>query len=144
MTFAKEELRASRGGFAVPRAVRFQDVDAAGLVFFARLFEYFHDALVAWMDGSGMRLHDALKTGAWGAPLKHAEADFLRPLRFGDEIAVVVAAARLTGSELGVGFRIDRGGEVCAVGTLVHVFLDMTTFQRIPPPPEMTAAIANL
>jgi 1,4-dihydroxy-2-naphthoyl-CoA hydrolase len=144
MTFAKEELRASRGGYAVARAVRFQDVDAAGIVFFARLFEYFHDTLVAWMDGAGMRLHDALKTGAWGAPLRHAEADFLRPLRFGDEIEVVVAAARLTGSELWAGFRIDRADEVCAVGTLVHVFLDMATFQRIPPPPEMTAAIAKL
>jgi 1,4-dihydroxy-2-naphthoyl-CoA hydrolase len=122
-------------------------VDAAGIVFFARLFEYFHDTLVAWMDGAGMRLHEALKTGAWGAPLKHAEADFLRPLRFGDEIEVVVAAARLTGSELWAGFRVDRGGrggEVCAVGTLVHVFLDMTTFKRIPPPPEMTAAVADL
>jgi acyl-CoA thioesterase FadM len=99
---------------------------------------------VAWMDGAGMRLAGALQTGAWGAPLKHAEADFYRPLRFGDEIQVAVAAARLDGSELSVGFRVDRGDEVCAVGTLVHVFLDLTTFRRIPPPPEMTVAVASL
>src|SRR5262245_15417998 len=113
MAFAKEELRASKGGFAQSRQVRFQDVDAAGIVFFARLFEYFHDALVAWMDGAGMVLHRALKAGAWGAPLKHAEADFLRPLRFGDEISIAVASAWRRGSAPMVGFQFERGGNFC-------------------------------
>jgi YbgC/YbaW family acyl-CoA thioester hydrolase len=144
MVFTKDELRASRGGFPTTRQVRFQDVDAAGIVFFARLFDYFHDAGVAWMDAHGLPLHRALADKAWGAPLKHAEADFLRPMRFGDEIQVAVAAARLDGSELSVGYRIARADEVCAVGTLVHVFLDLATFRRVPPPPEMTAAIAAL
>ncbi|HKA90926.1 MAG TPA: thioesterase family protein [Haliangiales bacterium] len=144
MVFPREELRASRGGFVTTRAIRFQDIDAAGIVFFGRLFDYFHDTCVAWMDAHGLRLHEAIKTGAWGAPLKHAEADFLRPMRFGDEIQVAVAAARLDGSELSVGYRISRGDEVCAVGTLVHVFLDLATFRRVPPPPEMTAAVSAL
>jgi YbgC/YbaW family acyl-CoA thioester hydrolase len=144
MIFSKDELRASRRGFAMSRGVRFQDIDAAGIVFFARLFDYFHDAGVAWMDAYGLVLHEALETKAWGAPLKHAQADFIRPLRFGDEIQVAVALAHLDGSELSVGYRIVRGNEVCAVGTLVHVFLDLATFKRVPPPPEMTAAIAAL
>src|SRR5512145_2250396 len=72
--------------FAVERDVRFQDVDAAGIVFYPRVLEYFSDAFVAFLTANGTRLAEVLRERRWGAPLRHAEADYFKPLRYGDRI----------------------------------------------------------
>ena len=141
--FSRDELLAAPAGFSQRREVRFQDVDAAGIVFFARLLEYFHDAYVAWLASAGVSLSDALARKEWAAPLKHVEADFLRPLRFGDAIEVELVRAKLDGSALSVGYRVRAlpGGEAVATGHSVHVVVDASTFRRIEPPSALRAAI---
>jgi YbgC/YbaW family acyl-CoA thioester hydrolase len=132
--------------FAVRRAVRFQDVDAAGLVFHPRVLEYFHDAFVEFLAAHGQRLDEVLQQARWGAPLRHAEADYLAPLRFGDEIEVALVKARLEQSEVRLDFRVTRArdDEVAAVGHTVHVFVDARTFRRRPVPDELRVAFESL
>ncbi|MHB8879305.1 MAG: acyl-CoA thioesterase [Myxococcaceae bacterium] len=140
--FDKEELLTAKAGFVRRRSVRFQDVDAAGIVFYPRILEYFHDAYVELLDARGCSLSAALSAKAWAAPIKHAQADFLRPIRFGELIRVAVVKARLEGSVLTVGFRAEAGedGPPVAVGRSVHVFVDPSSFERVPPP-EVVAGV---
>jgi 1,4-dihydroxy-2-naphthoyl-CoA hydrolase len=144
--FSRDELRAAPAGFVQEREVRFQDVDAAGIAFFPRILEYLHDAYLAFIDRSGCSLVEVLATRAWAAPLKHAEADFLRPLRFGDRLEVALCRARFDGSVLTIGYRIIAlpSREAAAVGNTVHVFVDAATFQRIAPPPLLVEAFARI
>lgn len=155
--FHREELLTAPVGFTHPQSVRFQDIDAAGIVFFPRIFEYCHDAFVRFLAAAGEPLPNALATQSWGGPLTHAEADFLRPLRFGDELQVHIVAGELSGSTLSLGYRLavsellpEQGprvrvsGEVVAVAQTVHVFVAPKTFQRIEPPLRISAAVARL
>lgn len=155
--YSREELLAAAVGFSHPQTVRFQDVDAAGIAFFPRIFEYCHDAFVRWLAEAGEPLPAALFTQSWAGPLAHAEADFLRPLHFGDELRVAIVAAELIGSTLTLGYRLalselpsPRGprvrvsGEVVAVAQTVHIFVTPKTFQRMPPPPRIIEAVARL
>lgn len=121
--------------------VRFQDVDAAGFVFFARVLDYFHDAYVAWLGVLGQPLNQVLAEQRWAAPLKHASADYLRPLRFGDQITVEIGPVRLEDSELTVGYRLCCGDGLHCVGQTVHVFVSPSTFKRVPPPAELQARL---
>ena len=143
--FTQAELMAAPVGFRVPMAARFQDVDAAGIVFFARVLEYFHDAYLAFLADAGQPLPAVLAERRWAAPLRHAEADYLRPIRFGDALRAQLVRARFEGSTLTVGHRLAApDGAALAVGSTVHVFVDAASFRRTPPPADLVAAFSRL
>lgn len=123
------------------RVVRFQDVDAAGIVFYARTFDYFHDAYVGFLRARGAPLERAIRDGSWVAPLTRAEAEYLRPLRFGDDIDVAVVAVDLKETEYTVDYRVDLGGEPACVGRTRHVSVDPATFRRALVPEVLRQAL---
>jgi YbgC/YbaW family acyl-CoA thioester hydrolase len=145
--FSRRELADSAGfAFVERRAVRFQDIDAAGIVFHVRMLEYFHDAYLSFLSASGSPLHESLKQGLWAAPLRHVEADYFKPLRFGDAIDVALVAAHVQATEVTIGYRVKRaeGEEVIAVGQTVHVFVDAKTFRRTDIPDLLRSAFLKL
>lgn len=123
------------------RTVAFQDVDAAGIVFYARVFDYFHDAYVSFLRARGVPLETALRDGSWVAPLRRAEADYRRPLRFGAAITVALVGLEIDESEYEIGYRIDTDDGVACVGATVHVSVDPTTFRRSPIPGFLRRAL---
>src|SRR5687768_5024506 len=78
--------------FAEQRPVRFQDVDAAGIIFYPRLLEYFHDLYVNFMSAVGTPLPEVLRNGTWISPVRHAEVDYFKRLHFGDAVEVALVA----------------------------------------------------
>lgn len=148
--FERDALKQLPEGAFVRRVdVRFQDVDAAGIIFYARVLDYCHDAYVDFLAKAGFPLHEAL-TGPWIAPIRHAEADYLKPMRFGDRIGVALVAAHLEPAEdpteVTIGYRIARvaDGELAAVGQTVHTFVDAATFRRTPIPEPLRNALTAL
>jgi YbgC/YbaW family acyl-CoA thioester hydrolase len=132
-------------GVSQERLVRFQDVDAAGVVFYPRIFEYFHDATVEWLRALGEPLERAIAERRWGAPIQWCEGQFIRPMRFGDPIRTSIVAARIEGSELLLGFRTAHAdGRVAAIGQTREVFVDLATFQRIPAPSTLAERLSAL
>lgn len=125
------------------RVVRFQDVDAAGIMFYARTFDYFHDAYVGFLRARGAPLERALRDGSWVAPLTRAEAEYLRPLRFGDEIEVSIVGVELEETQYRVSYRIDLAGEPAAVGRTRHVSVDPATFRRAGVPDVLLRALTG-
>ncbi len=145
--FEVETLKQKPDGvFCVERDVRFQDVDAAGIVFYPRVLEYFSDTFIAFLGYRGTKLAEVLREKRWGAPLRHAEADYFKPLRYGDRIEVALVRAHLGESEISVGWRVARctDGVVTSVGQTVHVFVDMHTFRRCTIPSELRGAFGSL
>ncbi|HXK16495.1 MAG TPA: thioesterase family protein [Polyangiaceae bacterium] len=145
--FDREELKLSRPtAFAEPRAIRFQDIDAAGIIFYPRVLEMFHDAYAAFLAFAGAPLPEVLRSGGWLAPVRHAEADYFKPLRFGDAVTVEICRAHLAETEATLGYRIARseGGEVCAVGQVVHTFVERASFKRTPIPELVRRALARI
>ncbi len=142
-TLKKALIDARESAFDFDAKVRFQDVDAAGIVYYPRIQSYFHDAYVAFLEHHGIDLAKTLSRGDWAAPIKHAEADFLSPLRFGDRFTTQVVGAKVEGSQVSVGFRIKVGERLCAVGASVHVFVDLERFSRIELPELAKKAFAS-
>jgi acyl-CoA thioesterase FadM len=61
----------------------------------------------------------------WGAtPRRHVEADFLRVLRFEDEIEVRIRPEKLGRTSITWAWEIDRDGETCVTGSHVVVNVD--------------------
>ncbi len=145
--FDREELKLSRPqAFVDRREIRFQDIDAAGIIFYPRVLEMFHDVYGAFLAFAGTPLPEVLRTGTWIAPVRHAEADYFKPLRFGDPVCVEICRAHVAETEATLGYRIARqeGGEVCVVGQVVHTFVDRASFKRTPIPELVRRALENL
>lgn len=123
-------------------SIRFQDVDAAGIMFFARVFDLFHDAFVAHLRAHGVRLDEVLKARVWGAPLVHVEADYARPLSFADEVDIEVDLAARGETSITLSYVVSRRGDVCVRGVTKHAFIDRTTGRPRPIPPEIDAAFS--
>jgi 1,4-dihydroxy-2-naphthoyl-CoA hydrolase len=145
--FSREDLKQmSPPLYEELRTIRFQDVDVAGIVFFARVQEYFHDALMACLDRAGIDVRQMLKKKC-GIPLIHAEADYLAPMRFGDSVSVEVVGMRFGETSITTGFRVrdtSRARKPMALGQTVQVFMNMTTFSTQPVPSEFIHAIQGI
>lgn len=145
MVFTKEELRGGEVRFRYTTRARFQDADPAGIVFFARFFDFTHDAYAELLRARGLPLERVL-AGAYGLPLRHAEADYLRPLRSGDVFEVQLVAARAGERDVSFGWRIASadGTQVYAVVSTVHAAIDTKAFKGIGLPQEVREALGEL
>jgi YbgC/YbaW family acyl-CoA thioester hydrolase len=115
------------------REVRFQDVDAAGILFFARAFEYFHDAYFALLALRGLDMPRILREGVWVAPIGHAEADFKAPMRFGETVVVEIERADIGRTSLTVHYRVTGECErLYCTGKTVSVFIDRARPCEVP------------
>jgi YbgC/YbaW family acyl-CoA thioester hydrolase len=142
----RELMRRPTGAFAFERAVAFQDIDAAGVVFYPRLLEYFNDAFFAFLAASGHPPDVSICQQKQGLPIRRAEADYFAPLRFGDAVEIALVRAAVEDSVVGIGYRVARksDGRVTAVGQTLHVFADLGAFERRPLPADIAATLAEL
>lgn len=130
--------------FEHPVEIRFQDVDAAGILFFARVFDLFHDAFFAGLAERGVRFAEVLAEKRWASPLVHAEADYRKPMRFGDRVVVELARVEFGGTSMTTRYRIRDAGDperIHASGHLVHAFVELGEFRSCPVPDEVRAAL---
>jgi acyl-CoA thioesterase FadM len=145
--------------FAHRVRVRFQDVDAAGIVFFGRYFDYAHAAFEEWMRAAGLPIAELLRPppraarpaaaplapGDVGLPLAHAAADFHAPARYDEELEVAVEVERLGETSVGFVFRIGAAGAgPRATVRTTHVCVDRAAFRPAAWPSEMRAAFERV
>jgi acyl-CoA thioesterase FadM len=104
---------------------------------------------VEFLASVGFPLQEVLR-GPWIMPIRHAEADYLRPLRFGDRVEVALVAAELGSreppTEVTLGYRVANinGGDAAAVAQTVHTFVDRKTFERVAIPEGPASAFRAL
>jgi acyl-CoA thioesterase FadM len=99
--------------------VAWVDTDAGGRIHFTAAFRW------AEMAEVGLRRKLGLVEGWGDYPRRRVEAEFLKVLRFEDEIDVHIRVERLGTSSITWAFEIARDGEVCVRGTIVVVHVDV-------------------
>ena len=128
--------------FRYPFKARFQDIDAAGILFFARNFDYFHDAYVAFLDALGLPLDSSLKTADFLLPLVHAEANFVAPMRFGQSAEIELTLSRLGESSYTVCYRIQATDKKQITrGETVHCCVVRNSFESRALPEQLRQAL---
>lgn len=123
--------------------VRWGDCDPAGIVYFPRFFERFHDAMERWFEASLGLPYDALILGQrLGLPSVHTEADFRAPCRFGERLVVELRVGKLGRSSIELRYRVVAEGEAepRLTGRTVCALMDLDparpTHARAVPWPE--------
>jgi 1,4-dihydroxy-2-naphthoyl-CoA hydrolase len=127
--------------FVYSRTVRFQDTDAAGVVYFANILAMCHEAYEASLAASGINLNAFFCYPRIAIPITHATVDFLRPAFCGDQQKIYVTPKQLKSSEFEVEyemFTIENSGqdipeiqEICTARAFTkHVCIDSVSRTR--------------
>lgn len=118
-----------------PVRVEFVDTDAGGRIH--------HTAALRWAERAE---HQLLRSLGWSEltrfPRRRLEADFRAPLRFGDEVAVEIAASAVGRTSITYGWRVLRNGVSCVEGSTTCVHVDDDGLPRAVPE-ELRAALAD-
>jgi 4-hydroxybenzoyl-CoA thioesterase len=129
--------------FHFRRPVRFADVDAARIVFFARYHDYCHDALEGLfeaLEGGYPRLTMVRDVGI---PTVRLDTTYKAALRYGDVALFEIEVLRIGGSSVKVRHTVrrERDREVCATIEQVFVAVNLTSLQPVPLPDDVRAVL---
>lgn len=126
--------------FTHERPIRFADEDHAQIVYYPRFFHFFHEAFEEMFAAHGIPYRQCLDENV-GWPAVHAEADYKRPVRFGDRLRIVVSVARLGETSATFTYEGTRVGdaEPAVVGKIVVACLDMASMRPQPIPARYRA-----
>ncbi|MDF5717093.1 MAG: thioesterase family protein [Rhizonema sp. NSF051] len=123
--------------FTYNRTVRFQDTDAAGVVYFANVLAICHEAYEASLEASGIHLKDFFTHPSVAFPIVHASVDFFRPMFCGDRLAVKLMPQQFSGDRFEVTYEVIVAEVVVAKALTRHVCINTSSRSKRELPDEM-------
>lgn len=130
--------------FIYHRVVRFQDTDAAGVVYFANVLSMCHEAYEAWLAAIGINLKEFFSGKTVAVPIVHAEVDFSQPMFCGETYAIHLTPLHLSGSKFKITYSIFPSDDTQPISqnpvsqaATIHVCINPQTRTRSNLPPEL-------
>ena len=120
--------------------VRFQDVDAAGVLFYGRIYDYCHQAYEELIESGGIDRAHYFSKAEYLVPIVHSEADYKTPILHGERISITIDVTRVGRASFRLRYLV-RGpaGDVRVEVTTVHAFANRATMKPIPIPEALRA-----
>lgn len=125
--------------FTYTRTIRFQDTDAAGVVYFANVLAMCHEAYEASLAASGINLKLFFSNQEVAIPIVHASVDFFRPMFCGDCINIYLISKQLTAEKFEIAYQIvmPESDRLVAKAISTHVCIDPIGRSKKAIPAEM-------
>ena len=122
--------------FSFTTPVRFQDVDAAGVLFFGRIYDYLHLAYEEFWVSAGVDRAWFFAGAPWVVPIAHSEADYKAPIRHGDTITVAIEVVKVGRASFTLRYTVTGGGgpeDRRVAARTVHAFASRAEAGRLKP-----------
>ncbi|URR34334.1 acyl-CoA thioesterase [Thermosynechococcus sp. HN-54] len=117
------------------RMVHFADTDAAGVVYFANLLRFCHEAYEDALAQLGVDLRQFFSNSGLIVPITEAQVRFLKPLYCGDRLRVTITPQELDTSRFQLTYTLyNTKGERVAVAYTQHICLQLPERQRVAIP----------
>ena len=115
------------------RTVRFQDTDAAGVVYFANVLAMCHEAYEASLAASGINLKAFFSNSQVAIPIVSARVDFRRPMFCGDNLIIELKPHKSSDNEFEIAYKIfigDGKDKPAATAITKHVCINPESRKR--------------
>ena len=127
----------SNRNFSYPITINFSDCDPAGIMFYGRIFYYLHEAYESFLSHN--QIWDIVFSDKQLAyPLRHAEADYLKPMKHGELFDIIIVVEFISESSFALNYEVRTRGEesVHSTAKTVHVCIDVIQFKKHGLPEE--------
>lgn len=124
--------------------IRIHDVDAAGIVFFAKYFTLAHNVYEQFLADIGHSIPQAIDEGNHIIPIAHSECHYRAPMRHGDQITGELHLKEIRGTSFIVEITLTgNDGVHRATITTRHVCVGARTMKPIPIPDDLRNALSD-
>lgn len=125
------------------RPIKFEDVDAAGIVFFARYVTYAHEAMEHFfgaLEGGYPRL---IMERRVGLPAVHLDVSFKAPARYGDVLRIETSVDRVGNRSAVLRYRMFHAATGVLAVEIAHtvVISDLRTITSCEMPGDLRARL---
>ena len=103
--------------------VHYEDTDLAGIVYYANYLKFIERGRSDWLRDLGID-QVAMKDGGHVFAVRRIEADYLRPARFDDLLAVETRLVQMTAARIVVDQTVRRGDEALFAARVTLACLD--------------------
>ena len=125
--------------FSYQRIIRFQDTDAAGVVYFANVLAMCHEAYEESLSASGINLKVFFSNSDIAIPIVHASVDFFRPMFCGDKISIRLVPQQTTNEKFEVTYELfGVAEEIYAKAITRHVCINPISRAKVAIPDNIT------
>ena len=131
--------------FTYPVTVRLYDTDRAGIVFFAKFYEFCEATLEEFLTQTLGSFDMLWQAGNFILPLVHSEADYCLPTRLGERLQIILRVKDIGKTSITFAYTIvGPDQKTRALVHLVHVCVDAQTFAPIAVPDNLRQALQSL
>lgn len=124
--------------FNYSRTIRFQDTDAAGVVYFANVLAMCHEAYEESLFLAGIDLKNFFSNSGVAIPIVHANVDFFRPMFCGDNIIIQLTPRLLDPQKFEISYQLMGTDEKAIANALTqHVCIDPISRTKKELPPDI-------
>jgi len=116
--------------FTYSRSIRFSETDAAGVVYFANVLIFCHEAYEASLIESGINVRSFFSDQEIAVPIVHAEVDYFKPMFCGDQITILLIPNLLKPSEFEISYQLFNSSQAIAKALTRHVCIYLETRSR--------------
>jgi acyl-CoA thioester hydrolase len=131
--------------FQVSEYVRWEDIDAAGIINYQAYLRFFGLAEVELFRSCGLPYRTLFEElGLW-LPRVHVECDFLRPVTLDELLVVEAFFGKIGESSIHLQFEVSRSerpGEIVATGKYILVSVRQGEFKPVPVPDVVREKLA--
>jgi YbgC/YbaW family acyl-CoA thioester hydrolase len=116
--------------FNAKRKINFYDCDAAGILFYARIYELCHSVYEEMIQSF------KLKENYWAnedyvVPIIHSQATYKKPLVYNSFVEIELSVTNLSTSAFKLSYNCrNEGGELCVEVETTHVFVYKKTWKK--------------
>lgn len=114
--------------------IRLPHTDAAGVVFYPKVFEIEQELFERWLELGGFSLRDMLERRLAPTPIVHCEADYRLPVRAGDKLVAQLAGVEIGRSGYTLAWTFSLGGEAAMSARVKRVAIDPRAGESIDLP----------
>ncbi len=123
--------------FIYNRTVRFQDTDAAGVVYFANVLGICHETYEESLEASSINIKNFFINPSVAFPIVHTSVDFLRPMFVGDKLLISLIPQKIGVEKFEITYEITVGEVIVAKAITRHVCIDVSTRSKQELPDEI-------
>jgi len=123
------------------RPIKFEEVDAAGIVFFARFLAYAHEAMDNFFATLAGGYSALILERRVGFPAVHAEVSFKSPLRYGDVLRIETTVKKVGNRSAVLRYRMWNGAVLAAEILLTVVATDLDALASCDIPGDVRALL---
>lgn len=127
------------------RPIKFEDVDAASIVFFARFLGYAHEAMERFFDGLPGGYPNLITVRRVGLPAVKVNMSFHAPAKYGDTLRIQTSTAHLGNRSATLRYRMFREHDGVFAAEIEHTIVttNLETITSCPMPEDVRAIFAE-